>query len=74
MMAYCTLQAITGYTVLHGVYASRVQMRIHCSVEHCTEVGDCSADGQLGLWDMNFTYNIVLLLLYLCYIVALFSN
>ena len=35
-------------------------MRIHCSVEHCTEVGDCSADGQLGLGDMNFTYNVVL--------------
>ena len=49
-------------------------MRIRCSVEHCTDVVNCSADGQLGLWDMNFTYNIVLLLLYLCYIVALFSN
>ena len=54
MMAYRTLQAITGYTALHGVYASRFQMRIHCSVEHCTEVGDCSADGQLGLWDMIY--------------------
>ena len=48
-------------------------MRIRCSVEHCTDVVNCSADGQLGLWDMNFTSNVVLLL-YLCYIVALFSN
>ena len=54
VIAYRTLQAITGCTVLHGIYSSRVHMRICCSVEHCTDVVDCSAEWSIGTLGYEF--------------------